>query len=1149
KPPSSNLPTPTKPALAPTNSRAGKRTAMGAAGSLTETIEPFQIQRRAVSSTDIPSYMSYNQANDLGGVGVKNLPAANSAGAKISPAASSAEAPSAPAASSAGAQTAPAASEKPLEKGKGKAKQRLLVEEIPDPQSPQSTPQTGKTLQPIIRHIDDLEDMGIAVPAPFSSDMPESVSIAMYKGSAKSRTPSLASLIPPSAACSEVPTESNEGSMSEYPSMWKNIPRGITVIMFDEPLHASVELYHQHYNPQRADDPLLQYGAVDVIRWTQPHMDLVWETLPLAVADFKDHQVFLENISEYVCDDVHMYGLEVPELDKAAHIVLAIEQIFVALAQFAQDDRKAVFRLDPKFGFIRLLAWHHSAEEIRVTHAVLRKRTSVAVKHIQRLLNSIQTLFTDSLEVDSVSSYDSSLPHIRNTFGNDSPRVEALRLAARPESGEKNLRFISLTNAQKPPVLSSLTKRHPISALPGVGKVIEVVPAKATKTPELSKNKETGGPSWTCLKEAAQWAVNPKTTRTDNSTKNEQQGWAKFFSGKSKFPPRPRNTPSDDGTSLKHSNSGSSNSSQPRHSGSNGGGDDEGGSNGSGGNEGGGGGGGNGGGPGGNGGRDRGGGGDGNNGNGGEFCTAHDAAANNYVEEQWQVSHKINATSIPSWDGGGDTIIEYISAMARFARLEMVWKSIELVGRLPTGAQDYLATNWQVMLVGLRYQFLDAEWLKDRTKEFEEMQFRQFGHRKEWPIDFIQRRIQLSSILYPEQDDGPTVVDRILWTIPSEWVQTLNSMDCPEVFELLTKVSRLGKSLVSLWELMEAMRERVMNPTPYRNNRCSFQARGNAPKREAHIAQAPPDGEPESVDGESISSISEESKDQEAHLVQGRPRGGSSRSSAAKSKKPWPKGKTVDGYTFSRDDSVKSVKQPNGSCYICTSPFHFANDCLHHGRWRVMRDANMIYVELDPEEEAACDREYLAMLAEIDVSSSAYLSDSAECLTSESEAEEELLAKEVFTVDARATGAFALHARSIFVENCNTRHRQMFEAKRKGKEALKTSPHVLPRKICRKGKGEVVEEMSESADSSAAYVFSAETGSAANTSKSVPMVVPTTKVRSYPEGYGSLGARALHMKVHIGSLDTSSFQGQLDSGADITLMSEDYWKTMTEEGI
>ncbi|KAG6904867.1 hypothetical protein DXG01_006629, partial [Tephrocybe rancida] len=187
--------------------------------------------------------------------------------------------------------------------------------------------------------------------------------------------------------------------------------------------------YHHCYDPQRDDDPLLPYGVVDgklagktaeetillrdaVIRWMQPHMDLVWETLPLAVAEFKDHQIPRESISEYVCGRVHMYGLEAPDLDEAAHIVLAIEQIFSALAQFVQDNRKAAFRLDPNFHFIQLLAWHHSAEETRVTHAVLRKRTNIAVKHIWKYLNSIRALFTDSLEVDSVSSYDSSLPQI-----------------------------------------------------------------------------------------------------------------------------------------------------------------------------------------------------------------------------------------------------------------------------------------------------------------------------------------------------------------------------------------------------------------------------------------------------------------------------------------------------------------------------------------------------------------------------------------------------------------------------------------------------------------------------------------------------------------------------------------------------------------
>jgi hypothetical protein len=43
---------------------------------------------------------------------------------------------------------------------------------------------------------------------------------------------------------------------------------------------------------------------------------------------------------------------------------------------------------------------------------------------------------------------------------------------------------------------------------------------------------------------------------------------------------------------------------------------------------------------------------------------------------------------------------------------------------------------------------------------------------------------------------------------------------------------------------------------------------------------------------------------------------------------------------------------------------------------------------------------------------------------------------------------------------------------------------------------------------------------------------------------GSLGAKALHMKVHIGDPDASPTMGRLDSGADITLISEDFFNSI-----
>lgn len=78
---------------------------------------------------------------------------------------------------------------------------------------------------------------------------------------------------------------------------------------------------------------------------------------------------------------------------------------------------------------------------------------------------------------------------------------------------------------------------------------------------------------------------------------------------------------------------------------------------------------------------------------------------------------------------------------------------------------------------------------------------------------------------------------------------------------------------------------------------------------------------------------SDEEEDREAHISNGRTRGNQGRNSAApRSRKPWPEGKTIDGYTFSRDDSVSSPRPPPGVCYICTGPKHFARDCSHYGK-------------------------------------------------------------------------------------------------------------------------------------------------------------------------------------------------------------------------
>ena len=60
------------------------------------------------------------------------------------------------------------------------------------------------------------------------------------------------------------------------------------------------------------------------------------------------------------------------------------------------------------------------------------------------------------------------------------------------------------------------------------------------------------------------------------------------------------------------------------------------------------------------------------------------------------------------------------------------------------------------------------------------------------------------------------------------------------------------------------------------------------------------------------------------------------------------------------------------------------------------------------------------------------------------------------------------------------------------------------------------------------------------------LVITDIKARALTEGLGSLGARALRIKARIATLDTQDVETHLDSGADITLMSEEFYLSIPD---
>jgi hypothetical protein len=170
----------------------------------------------------------------------------------------------------------------------------------------------------------------------------------------------------------------------------------------------------------------------------------------------------------------------------------------------------------------------------------------------------------------------------------------------------------------------------------------------------------------------------------------------------------------------------------------------------------------------------------------------------------------------------------------------------------------------------------------------------------------------------------------------------------------------------------------------------------------------------------------------------------------------------------------------------------------------------LIHVDLDPTDDEKERLDYIAMLIESKTFSSDYSSDSSKCSESH---------KHILAVDALDCDVKAAHVEYKGF-NRNHRHHDAFPKAKsssdKGKAVKSDDPAKLPRRIL--WKAVHVAELPSSTNSDGLTIYEA------------------CKARQLPDGLGSLGARALHVKVRVGSLLHEVIKARLDSGADITLI-------------
>ncbi|KAJ7454118.1 hypothetical protein FB451DRAFT_1408461 [Mycena latifolia] len=155
-------------------------------------------------------------------------------------------------------------------------------------------------------------------------------------------------------------TSSRSRVMKDYPPLFKG-PAAV-FDLFEEPLHSSVERYHELYDPESTlqYDPLVRFGALDgrlpnrsheesmalrdvLIRYSFPHLELLWETLSDGIAGLLSLQhpsAFLRSL-EREQGQPQLFCVSADILVVFGHVCLAVQQVLDGLAQFLnKSDRQ-----------------------------------------------------------------------------------------------------------------------------------------------------------------------------------------------------------------------------------------------------------------------------------------------------------------------------------------------------------------------------------------------------------------------------------------------------------------------------------------------------------------------------------------------------------------------------------------------------------------------------------------------------------------------------------------------------------------------------------------------------------------------------------------------------------------------------------------
>ena len=564
------------------------------------------------------------------------------------------------------------------------------------------------------------------------------------------------------------------------------------------------------------------------------------------------------------------------------------------------------------------------------------------------------------------------------------------------------------------------------------------------------------------------------------------------------------------------------------------------------------------------------------------------------------IKAELKHENLPSWDGNHDTAIEYFWKVQQLASLGgwipqalgyWLWNSLKPGSKVQvwfatlTGSeQARMRSHYIHYLRGIKELFLGKKWQMQMNVVFESQAFRQPGHECEAPSTFITRRIMYTRMLVAVEEGSPVEVFIIMQKAPISWGPIIVLETVKNTSMLYSRVTEheAALSLAAKQETSNVLTAENVVPVLRRMGYYLDRQRGTIDRR-AHLGVTP-QGESKWVPEKRayISELDDTIPDtnntqdilKEAYQALGI------------RQRPPPK----DGYPYPKNDHVttKMGRLPPSPCKTCGSKNHWDKECpdwaisqVKLGKTALLNEAT----DEDTETEMMYQSAFSVLISERLASEKAHLDklnnqdfESAVLLTLANQRTE------------RKTGEGITHVTTpkVTVEEVEdeswaalrklpkSTHYIMEETELKAVDEIKDPPETPASKVSMeevedefwqeyyklpKSPHHVLDDNWSDEEVLKESNFTKAQNQDEPLSENLPhhlppMEPPPTnhgkpirllRKRFRPDGASAVGVSVLAVKGWVGSKENDRIDLRLDSCADITLLSEEYYRTLRDK--